>query len=141
MGFSRHEYWLLCPPPGDFPDPVMEPATLQSPALAGRFFTLEPPGKPPFHQGANRFEVQSLLRKPIDVDISSLGLSPGLAETLARRCLGHRERRCAGLPSQLVLEVRSLCLIGTLSPISLFAFSPCGWVWNLAPPPSTELIE
>ena len=141
MGFSRQEYWLLCPPPGDFPDPVMEPATLQSPALAGGLFTLEPPGKPPFHQGSNRFEVQSLLRKPIDVDISSLGLSPGLAETLARRCLGHRERRCAGLPSQLVLEVRSLRLVGTLSRISLFAFSPCGWVWNLAPPPSTELIE
>ena len=27
MGFSRQEYWsgLLFPPPGDFPDPGMEP--------------------------------------------------------------------------------------------------------------------
>ena len=27
MGFSRQEYWsgLLCPPPGDFPDPGTEP--------------------------------------------------------------------------------------------------------------------
>ena len=44
MGFSRQEYWrgLSCPPPGVFPDPEIEP---RSPALAGRFFTSEPPGK------------------------------------------------------------------------------------------------
>ena len=37
MGFSRQKYWnrLPCPPPGDLPNPGMEPA---SPALAGRFF-------------------------------------------------------------------------------------------------------
>ena len=37
MGFSRQEYWsgLLCPPPGDLPNPGMEPASLISPALAG----------------------------------------------------------------------------------------------------------
>ena len=41
MGFSRHEYWsgLLCSPPGDLPDPGMEPSSLMSLALAGRFFT------------------------------------------------------------------------------------------------------
>ena len=41
MGFSRQEYWngLLCPPPGDFPDPGMKPTSLMSLALAGRFFT------------------------------------------------------------------------------------------------------
>ena len=39
--FSRQEYWseLQCPPPGDLPDPGIEPASLTSPALAGRFFT------------------------------------------------------------------------------------------------------
>ena len=38
MGFSKQEYWsgLSCPPPGDLPDPGIEPA---SPALAGGFFT------------------------------------------------------------------------------------------------------
>ena len=32
MGFSRQECWseLLCPPPGDLPDPGTEPATLTS---------------------------------------------------------------------------------------------------------------
>ena len=41
MGFSRLEYWngLLCPPPGDLPDPGIEPMSIMSPALAGGFFT------------------------------------------------------------------------------------------------------
>ena len=45
MGFSRQEYWseLPFPPPGDVPDPGIEP---MYPALAGRFFTTVPPGKP-----------------------------------------------------------------------------------------------
>ena len=39
--FSRQEYWSgsSCPPPGDLPDPGMEPVSLISPALAGRFLT------------------------------------------------------------------------------------------------------
>ena len=42
MGFFRQEYWskLLFPSPGDFPYLGIEPV---SPALAGRFFTTEPP--------------------------------------------------------------------------------------------------
>ena len=45
MGFSRREYWsgLPFPSPGDLPDPGIGPATA---ALAGRFLTAEPPGKP-----------------------------------------------------------------------------------------------
>ena len=41
---SRQEKWsgLPFPTPGDLPDPGIEP---RSPALAGRFFTTEPPGK------------------------------------------------------------------------------------------------
>ena len=44
MGFPRQEYWsgLPFPSPGDPPNSGIEPA---SPALAGRFFTTEPPGK------------------------------------------------------------------------------------------------
>ena len=40
-GFSREEYWngLPFPPPGDLPDPGIEPVSLMSPALAGGFFT------------------------------------------------------------------------------------------------------
>ena len=45
MGFSRQEYWsgLPFPPPADLPDSGIE---LTPPALAGGFFTTEPPGKP-----------------------------------------------------------------------------------------------
>ena len=48
MGFSRQGYWsgLPCPPAGDLPDPGIKPSFPVSPALAGRFFTGEPPGKP-----------------------------------------------------------------------------------------------
>ena len=50
MGFSRQEYWsgMLCPPPGELPNPRIEPTSLMSPALAGRFFTVMPPAKPLF---------------------------------------------------------------------------------------------
>jgi len=48
-GFSRQEYWSGFPysTSGDLPDPGIEPASLVSPALAGRFFTSAPPRKPP----------------------------------------------------------------------------------------------
>ena len=41
MGLSRHERWTGLPylPPGDLLDPGIEPTSLMSPALAGRFFT------------------------------------------------------------------------------------------------------
>ena len=46
MGFSRQECWsgLPCPPPGDLPNPGMEPG---SPALQADSFLPELPGKPP----------------------------------------------------------------------------------------------
>ena len=45
MGFSRQEYWsgLPCCPPGDLPDPGIEP---RSSALQADSLPSEPPGKP-----------------------------------------------------------------------------------------------
>ena len=45
MGLSWQEYWsgLPFPSPGDLPNPGIETTF---PALAGRFFTTVPPGKP-----------------------------------------------------------------------------------------------
>ena len=42
MEFSGQEYWSGMPlhPPGDLPDPGIEPASLESSALAGRIFTI-----------------------------------------------------------------------------------------------------
>ena len=48
--------WVAMPSPGDLPDPEMEPTSPVSPALAGRFFTTEPPGKD--------IPMQRLLRFP-----------------------------------------------------------------------------
>ena len=42
MGFSRHESWseLPCLPPGDLPDPGMEPVSPAAPVLSGGFLQL-----------------------------------------------------------------------------------------------------
>ena len=46
--FSRQEYWsrLSFLSPEDLPDPRIEPLSLASPALAGRYFIAVPLGKP-----------------------------------------------------------------------------------------------
>ena len=56
MEFSRQEYWsgLPCPPPGDLPDPGMEPASLMSPALAGGLLNT-----------STTWEALSVLQKPL----------------------------------------------------------------------------
>ena len=58
MGFSRQEYWSGLPSPtlGDLLNPGIEPTSLASPALVGRFFKTVPPGKP-------KKENRSLLSK------------------------------------------------------------------------------
>ena len=59
MGFSSQEYWSGLPflPPGDLPDPGTEPRSLESPALAGGFFTTEPLGKPSFKVSSPKYSV------------------------------------------------------------------------------------
>ena len=54
MGFPGQEYWsgLPFPPPGDLPDPGVEPA---SPALADGFSVIETPGKPIFDNICRQF--------------------------------------------------------------------------------------
>ena len=63
MGFSGQEYWsgLPCPPLGDLLDPGVEPTSLMSPALAGGFFIMVPPGKLLFTMSAfpDEYEVLS----------------------------------------------------------------------------------
>ena len=47
MGFPRQSYWSgwPFPPPGDLPDPGIEPAPPISPSLAGGFSITEPPNQ------------------------------------------------------------------------------------------------
>ena len=67
MGFPRQEYWsgLPFPSAGDLPDPGIEP---QSPALAGRFFTIEPPGKPTFYYSVTKSSLT--LCSPMDCSVT-----------------------------------------------------------------------
>ena len=53
MEFCRQEYWsgLPFPPPGNLPNPGIEPSSLASPALTGKFFSTEPAG---MHTALNR---------------------------------------------------------------------------------------
>ena len=48
MGFSRQEYWsgLPCPPPGDLPDPGIEPEFPASLALQADYLPLKDQGSP-----------------------------------------------------------------------------------------------
>ena len=65
MGFPRQEYGskLPFPPPGDLPrvpsHSAIEPMSLASPALAGRFFTTEPPEKPKLTTTGRKFKSDS----------------------------------------------------------------------------------
>ena len=87
LGFSRQEYLsgLPCPPPGDIPHPGIKPASLGSPALAGRFFTAEPPG-------------DSKTSVPIIYSIKELAQTPLLCKVTS-----------ASLPSQWPLSVEFKC--------------------------------
>ena len=63
MGFSQQEYWsgLSFPPPRDLPNPGIQ---LTPPALAGKFFTTEPPGtKDSFKKKMALEHYTSILKK------------------------------------------------------------------------------
>ena len=66
MGFPRQEYRSRWPfsSPGHLPDPGIKPVSPGSPALASRFFTTEPPGKPRFvieqHLPTAHFEARGI---------------------------------------------------------------------------------
>ncbi|CAI9165043.1 unnamed protein product [Rangifer tarandus platyrhynchus] len=72
MAFSRQEFWskLSFPSPGNLPGPGIKP---MSPALAGRFFTIEAPGKPEYlYSGRNNLKdlLQSVANIMLDSSVS-----------------------------------------------------------------------
>ena len=66
MGFSTQEYWsgLPFPSPGDLPDPGIEPTSLMSPALAGRFFTTSATWEPLSSVRFNTSRLPAMHRAP-----------------------------------------------------------------------------
>ena len=65
MGFSRHESWsgLLCPSPGDLPNPVIEPRSPVSPASQMDSLPTEPPEKPLSGHISSNFHINLLTKK------------------------------------------------------------------------------
>ena len=91
MGFPRQEYWsgLPFPPPGDLPSPGIEPA---SAALAGRFFTTEPPGKPFVKYLLKAFKINPTVTKIATIHSSHLSKQvPRLVKTSSLKLLGYDE--------------------------------------------------
>ena len=74
--FSRQEYWswvgLPFPTPGHLPDPGIEPESLASPAMTGRFSATAPPGKPIFISHVNFSMVKCIPEKLTSLLISQL---------------------------------------------------------------------
>ena len=103
MGFPRQEYWSDLPfsSPGALPAPGIEP---KSPALAGGFFTTEPPGKPNkviYLQGKGKWPQQTPLKDAQDP--GPAGLCRGCTEQGALAPPGHRH-----LPEATTTQPRSL---------------------------------
>ena len=109
MELSRQEYWhgLPFPPPGDFPNPGIEPASPGFPALASWFFITEPPGKPclfPFSS------VQSLSRVRLFVTPWIAARQASLSITNSQSSLRFTSIESVMTSSHLIL-CRSLLLL------------------------------
>ena len=79
MGLSRQEDWsgVPCPPPGDLPDPGIEPISHMSPALAGGFFTTSATWEAPlmFSSGQSLSRVQLFATPWITARQASLSIT------------------------------------------------------------------
>ena len=72
MGFPRQEYWSGSPfpAPGDLPNPGIEPISLESLALAGRFFTTRATWEGPFDSRASQeTELHELFGFPVHIRV------------------------------------------------------------------------
>ena len=84
MGFSRQEYWsgLPCPPPRHLPWPRdLTPLCCIS-CLAGKIFTTEPPGKPPY-----QWYISAFLSSQLETLLSQV--SPRTTATLIIQYTWH----------------------------------------------------
>ena len=75
MEFSRQQYWsgLPCPPPGDLPNPGIEPG---SPALQADSVPIKPPWNPPrkqSHHGIPQGNKEQRILYKFSMLLSSLG--------------------------------------------------------------------
>ena len=102
MGFSSKESWsrLPFPPPGDLPKPGTDLLSLVSPALTGRFFTTEPPGKP---DGDTDDEVVLVIKNlPASAaDLRDMGSIPGWGRSPGEGNGNPLQYSCLGNPMDI----------------------------------------
>ena len=121
MGFSRQEYWsgLPCPPPGDLPNPGIEP---MSPTLQADSLLSELPGKP------NQF-ARAAIAKSHKLD--------GLCN---KNELSHSPRGCKSEISVLAGLVASECSEGNMFHVSPLASGGLLATFGIPRPVGTSLV-
>ena len=125
IGFSRQECWSVFPfpSPGDLPDPGIEPTSLPSPALAGRFFMTLPSGKPYFILRVKVFVPQLCLTATLWTVVHQAPLSMGFS----------RQENWSGLPFPSPMHESEKMKVKSLSHVRLFATL---WTVDYQAPPS-----
>ena len=86
LGFFRQEYWsgLSCSPPGDLLNPRIEPMSLMSSELAGRYFTTSTTCESPPNQFSSVAQSCPILCDPMDCSTPGFPVHhqlPELAQT------------------------------------------------------------
>ena len=137
MGFSRQEYLsgLLCPLPGDIPDPGIKLTSLTSLALVGGFFTTESPWKSLSEVYFNSVQSQSCLT-----------VTPWTAARQASLSITNSRTLLKLMPSNHLILCRPLLLLPSIFPsISVFSTEsilhirwPKYWSFSFSISPSNE---
>ena len=137
MGFSRQEYLsgLLCPLPGDIPDPGIKLTSLKSLALVGGFFTTESPWKSLSEVYFNSVQSQSCLT-----------VTPWTAARQASLSITNSRTLLKLMPSNHLILCRPLLLLPSIFPsISVFSTEsilhirwPKYWSFSFSISPSNE---
>ena len=114
LGSSRQEYWRGLPhlPPGGLPDPAMEPISLRSPAMAGRFF----PSRATWEDGIIQIPYSGWLKQKTSISNHSV-LSPSFSHTGLLALLGRKKKvtmSLSGSPAPMPLCDSSPALFGFL---------------------------
>ena len=137
MGFSRKEYWsgLPCAPPGHLSDPGIEPTSLMSLALAGRFFTISPNFTPPLSKSSSLYpaaywtsplytsykSLQGLHSAPSCQPVASLAASPSITPASGLSTTSEHTRYVpASRPLHLLLSVWNTPRLDILASLFLF---------------------
>ena len=133
MGFSKQEYWngLPCPPPGDFPNPGIKPASPTSPALPVDSLPLSHQGSPSLriYKGPMFHPHQhQVVWGQLPVCTSTLPLEGHLLQTGNSRSPAAKTERRKWAERVRVMGGRNRSLLGACNTTSVSRNSHTCWV-------------